>query len=315
MSTTLSLVVPCYNEVEALPETVKQLTRLLEELIASKQIDATSFLCFVDDGSVDGTWELIKKYSSTNGKVKGLKLSFNVGHQGALYAGIEHAILTSNCVVTIDADLQDDHTVIADMLKRYKEGFEVVFGVRDDRKTDSFFKRVSAQLFYKLMHFMGVKIVYNHADFRLLGQKAVNSFLRFKERNMFIRGIIPLVGFKNTNVYYKRKERNTGASKYPFSKMLSFAWEGITSFSIIPLKLITSIGFIIFLLSIIMGFYSFYIVLFTDRAIQGWASTIIPIYFLGGIQLLSIGIIGEYVGKIYKEVKNRPRYLIDETIR
>jgi glycosyltransferase involved in cell wall biosynthesis len=314
MSITLSLVVPCYNEAETLPDTVRQLTLVLEELIENKQVDRTSYLCFVDDGSIDGTWELIKKYASINEKVKGLKLSNNVGHQGALYAGIEHAIDTSNCIVTIDADLQDDQTVITQMLERYKEGFEVVFGVRDNRKTDSFFKRVAAQFFYKLMLFMGVKIVYNHADFRLLGHKAANSFLQFKERNIFIRGVIPLVGFKNTNVYFTRKERNTGESKYPFSKMFSFAWEGITSFSIVPLKLITSIGFIIFLLSIIMGFYSFYIVLFTDRAIQGWASTIIPIYFLGGIQLLSIGIIGEYIGKIYKEVKNRPRYLVEETI-
>jgi glycosyltransferase involved in cell wall biosynthesis len=314
MSTTLAIVVPCFNEVETLPETIIQLSATLKQLIDNKQVESNSYMCFVDDGSADGTWELIKQHAEANEKVKGLKLSNNVGHQGALYAGIEHAAQTSDCIVTIDADLQDDETMIAQMVKRYHEGFEVVFGVRDNRKTDSFFKRFTAQRFYKLMHLMGVKIVYNHSDFRLLGKMAVNSFLQFKERNMFIRGIIPMVGFKNTNVYYKRKERNTGESKYPLSKMLSFAWEGITSFSITPLKLITSIGFIIFLLSIIMAFYSFYIVLFTDRAIQGWASTIIPIYFLGGIQLLSIGIIGEYIGKIYKEVKNRPRYLVEDTI-
>lgn len=314
MSTILAVVIPCYNEEEILPETIKKLSNILDELTKDEAISENSYLYFIDDGSIDNTWKIIKRTSLSNKWVKGLKLLGNVGHQKAIYAGMEQTVNQSSCVISIDADLQDDETAIKEMITRFNEGFQVVYGVRNNRKTDSFFKRFTAEKFYKLMNVMGVKVVFNHADFRLLGKNAIVNFLEYEEQNIFIRGIIPLMGFKSANVYYKRKERTAGESKYPVKKMLSFAWEGITSFSIVPLKLITTIGFLIFIVTVIMGIYILSIVLFTDKAIQGWASTTLPIYFLGGVQLLSIGIIGEYIGKIYKEVKNRPRFFIEEKI-
>jgi len=312
MQPILSIIVPCYQEEAVLPDTSKKLIQLLDEMIHQKQISEASFVLLIDNGSTDNTWKIIQDVSGDK-LIKGIKLPLNVGHQNGLYAGFEYVQDKADCVVSIDADLQDDERAIKEMITLYKQGNHVVYGVRDDRTSDSKFKRWSAEFFYKLMIFMGIKVVFNHADYRLMSKVAVKNFLQFNERNLFIRGIVPLLGLPSAKVFYKRRERIAGESKYPLKKLLSFAWEGITSFSVVPLKMITTIGFVIFFISIIMGIYTLYIALFTDRAIQGWASTTLPIYFLGGIQILSIGIIGEYIGKIYKETKNRPRYFIEKT--
>jgi len=312
MQPRLSIIVPCYQEEAVLPKTSEKLRQFLEEMIQDEQISPNSFVLLIDNGSSDATWQIIQE-KAENSLVKGIKIPLNVGHQNGLFAGFEYVQDKCDCVVSIDADLQDDEQAIKEMVTLYKQGNHVVYGVRDDRTTDSKFKKWTAELFYKLMIFMGVKMVFNHADYRLMSRVALKNFLQFNERNVFIRGIVPLLGLQSANVYYKRRERTAGESKYPLKKLLSFAWEGVTSFSVVPLKMITAIGFIIFIISIIMGAYTLYIALFTDRAIQGWASTTLPIYFLGGIQILSIGIIGEYIGKIYKETKNRPRYFIEKT--
>jgi glycosyltransferase involved in cell wall biosynthesis len=312
MLPVLSIIVPCYQEEAVLPKTSSSLTHLLKEMIDKNQISPKSFVLLIDNGSDDNTWQIIQEKSKEN-LVKGIKIPMNVGHQNGLYAGFEYVQDLCDCVVSIDADLQDDEQAIKEMISLYKQGNQVVYGVRDDRTTDSKFKRFTAEFFYKIMIFMGVKMVFNHADYRLMSRVALKNFLQFNERNVFIRGIVPLLGLQSANVYYKRKERMAGESKYSVRKLLSFAWEGVTSFSIVPLKMITAIGFMIFLISVIMGAYTLYIALFTDRAIQGWASTTLPIYFIGGIQILSIGIIGEYIGKIYKETKHRPRYFIEKT--
>jgi len=307
----LAIVVPCYNEEEILPKSINELSNLLKSMIDENLCDSTSRLLFVDDGSKDKTWQIIEEKSKKNELVAGIKLSRNYGHQNALIAGLSS--IEAEAYVTIDADLQDDINAIKDMVKAYHKGFEVVYGVRKERSSDTLFKRQSAQLFYKLMEMMGVETVYNHADFRLLSSRAKNALMEFKEVNLFLRGIIPLIGFKTTTVYYARKERVAGESKYPLRKMLSFAWEGITSFSIMPLRLITTAGFIIFIISIIYGIWVLYEKLFTDHTVQGWASMMVVLLGLGGIQVLSLGIIGEYIGKIYKETKQRPRYFVDKT--
>lgn len=305
----LSIVIPCYNEEEVLPETVIQMSKLVDEMIAENLVSEASSIWFVDDGSKDKTWQMVDEYSLTNPKIKGVKLSRNKGHQNALLAGLETA--DGDLLVSIDADLQDDITVIREMVKEYYNGHDVVYGVRKVRTTDTVFKRTTAQGFYTLIQKLGVDVVYNHADFRLMSRRAIEALKEHKEVNLFLRGMIPLIGFSSTNVEYARTERFAGESKYPLKKMLALAVDGITSFSAYPLRLIAGIGFSIFLFSIFISIWVFYTLIFTDNAIPGWASSVLPMYLLGGVQLLSIGVVGEYVGKIYMESKSRPRYVIE----
>ena len=309
---TIGILVPCYNEEEVLEETTLRLLKLLDHLQETGKIGAGSKIYYIDDGSADNTWLLIESLNEKYSRVAGIKLSRNMGHQNALLAGL--LTVDKDVLVSIDADLQDDIDVIENMLAEYNQGAEVVYGVRDNRGTDSAFKCVSAQWFYRIMQLLGASVVLNHADFRLMSRAAVEALKDFEEVNLFLRGIIPLLGFKSAIVRYKRNPRYAGRSKYTFGKMLSFALEGITSFSILPLRFITVVGFLVFLLSIFMGIYVLFIKLVTDSAIPGWASTVLPIYILGGIQIFFIGILGEYIGKIYKEVKRRPRYIIEKTI-
>ncbi|MBD8071491.1 glycosyltransferase family 2 protein [Bacillus sp. PS06] len=306
----LTIVVPCYNEEQVLPDTIKQLLKCLDELVQEKLISIQSKLLFVDDGSRDETWNSIYHYGLHDQRVKGLKLSTNVGHQQALLAGLFSAKKQSDCLVSIDADLQDDILVIREFIKKYNEGYEVVLGVRNERKTDTFFKKHTAQGFYKLMKLMGVNMVYNHADFRLLSKRAVHELEQFHEINLFLRGIVPLIGFKSTNVYYNRKERMAGETKYPLKKMLSFALDGITSFSVTPIRFVSLIGFVSFFVSMMFGSYFIGLKL-TGNTTTGWTSLITSIWLIGGLQLIAIGFIGEYIGKIYKETKRRPRYIVD----
>lgn len=310
----LALVLPAYNEEEVLPETISRLTIVLDDLILKNQITDDSFMVFVDDGSKDKTWILIEGLSKVNKFVKGLKLSKNQGHQNALLAGMEYVTDKCDCMISLDADLQQDENSIQNFLEKYLEGSEVVLGIRNDRKSDGLFKKITALGFYKLMNVMGVNVVKNHADYRLLSSRANKSLMQFEEVNLFLRGMVPLVGFKIDYVYFDVKDRFAGESKYTLSKMLGFAIDGITSFSVTPLRIISVIGFLVFLLSVIMGLYVFSAYLFTNDAVPGWASTVLPIYFIGGVQILSLGVIGEYIGKIYKETKKRPRYFIEKVI-
>ena len=308
----LNIVVPCYNEEAVLHETTKQLSRLVDDLIAKGKIQSCEII-YVDDGSHDATWTLIEELQKSSTYVHGLKLAHNVGHQFALWAGLEYAAERADAIISIDADLQDDIAVIEQMIDAYKDGCEVVYGVRKERKTDTVFKRWTALGFYSLMQKMGVNIVYNHADFRLTSQRATQELMRYPERNMFIRGMVRLLGFKTAEVYYDRKERFAGESKYPLAKMLNFAVDGITSFSIQPLRMIATIGFIVTVLSFVAAVYALVSYL-CGSVVAGWTSMLISIWFIGGAILLSLGIIGEYIGKIYKEVKRRPRYHIEKTI-
>ncbi|MCL4161651.1 UNVERIFIED_CONTAM: hypothetical protein GTU68_066534, partial [Idotea baltica] len=272
-----------------------------------------SILILVDDGSSDNTWKLIENEAKNNNSVKGLKLSKNFGHQNALLAGLFNYNVYTDALISIDADLQDDISVIGDMILKFNNGIDTVYGVRNERISDTIFKRISAQLFYKLMLLMKVNIIYNHADFRLCSKRVIDSLKGFKETNLFLRGIIPSIGYKSDIVYYNRLIRTAGTSKYPLGKMLSFAWNGITSFSSFPLKLVSTIGFLIFICCIIMLIYALY-ALFRGNTVPGWLSTVLPMYFLGGIQLFCFGIVGEYVSKIYAEVKQRPRFIIEKKI-
>ncbi|MFD1737332.1 glycosyltransferase family 2 protein [Bacillus salitolerans] len=306
----LTVVVPCYNEEEVLQETMKQLLMLLETLVNEDLIHEDSKLLFVDDGSKDKTWSIIFKASIYHEKIKGLKLSRNVGHQNALLAGLSTAKRFADCVVSIDADLQDDIYVIRDFIEKFHEGYDVVYGVRDNRESDTLFKRSTAQAFYKLMRKMGVDIVYNHADFRLMSRRALDELERFNEVNIFLRGIIPLIGFKSTSVLYKRKERMAGESKYPLRKMLSFAFDGITSFSTKPIRFVLLLGSLSFFASVCFGLYFLFLKYF-GTTVSGWTSLITSIWLIGGLQLIAIGLVGEYIGKIYKETKGRPKYSID----
>jgi polyisoprenyl-phosphate glycosyltransferase len=310
LETNLTIVVPCYNEEEVLPETITRLDELLMMLIQEKLISASSKILFVDDGSKDNTWSIIYKRSLNNEHVRGLKLSRNVGHQNALLAGLLTSKDRSDCVISIDADLQDDIEVIRDFIIKFQEGYEIVYGVRQSRNTDTIFKRVSAQWFYRLMEAMGGNIVYNHADYRLMSKRALEALERFEEVNLFLRGIVPLLGFKSTKVYYDRKERLAGETKYPLKKMLAFAFDGITSFSVTPIRLVLFVGFISFFVSLAFGFY-FLGLKFTGNTQTGWTSLITSIWLIGGLQLIAIGLIGEYIGKLYKESKRRPKYIVD----
>lgn len=310
----LTIVVPCYNEEDVLPETIKQLTNVLEHLMEEHLIAGGSKVLFVDDGSRDRTWELIEQESERNPLVTGIKLSRNFGHQKALLAGLETAKNDSDCVISIDADLQDDVSAIREFVVKYWEGYDIVYGVRRSRDADTWFKRATAQWFYRFMQKLGVHVVYNHADFRLMSKRALEELSRYTEVNIFLRGIVPLLGFRTTKVFYDRKERFAGQSKYPLKKMLSFAFDGITSFSIAPIRFITFIGFLAFFLSSIAGIYALAVKLL-GHAESGWTSIIISIWFIGGLLLMGIGLIGEYIGKIYQEVKRRPRFTIEKTLR
>lgn len=311
---SLTIVVPCYNEEEVFPTTLRQLKNTVTRLIKEGYVDRNSKILFVDDGSRDSTWDLIKKAYTEDSMVNGLKLSRNFGHQRALMAGLEEASRYSDCVISIDADLQDDISVIKEFVIKYLEGYDVVYGVRKRRETDSFFKRTTAQMFYRLMEKMGLPLVYNHADYRLLSRRALNALLQYKEANLFLRGIVPLLGFKSAKVYYDRKERAAGESKYPLPKMLALALDGITSFSVKPIRLITAIGFISSLISFLAAVYVL-VQKFSADPVGGWASIMISLWFIGGLLLISIGLIGEYVGKIYEEVKGRPRYILEERLQ
>lgn len=308
----LSIIVPCYNEEKILEYTITSLIELLERLINNSIISCNSYLLFVDDGSQDNTWEIIKDKSKEYRQVRGIRLALNSGHQNALLAGMEAVKDRCSCCITIDADLQDDISVIEEMVNFYKKGVEIVYGVRDNRDVDSFLKRTLSEGFYRIMALMGVDLVFNHADYRLLSQDVLKRVLVFTERNFFMRGIIRLVSSNTEIVKYKRKPRIAGETKYPYKKMFGFAWEGITAFSILPLRVVSIIGMIVSLLSFCMTVYIFSIALFTKNTVPGWASTVCIISFLGGLQILSIGIVGEYIGKIYKEVKHRPRYFVVE---
>ena len=307
----LYLVIPCYNEEEVLPETSKRLKEKYTALMNEGKIDADSKIVFVNDGSKDRTWEMIRELHESDPVFRGICLSRNKGHQNALMAGLMTVKSECDAAISMDADLQDDIDAIDGMVDRSREGYEVVYGVRSSRKKDTFFKRTTAEGFYKVMRAMGVETVYNHADYRLMSRRALEALSEFDEVNLFLRGIVPLVGFKSTEVTYERGERFAGESKYPLKKMLAFATEGITSMSIKPIRLITTLGFLVFLFSIGVLIYSI-IRKFTGYTVPGWAFLAVSIWALGGVQLLAIGVIGEYIGKIYLETKHRPKFIVAE---
>jgi len=310
----LAIVVPCYNEEEVLKIASKALREVLDDLVKKEKIATDSFILFVNDGSKDRTWELIEEEHKEHPvQVCGVKLAGNVGHQFALTAGLITAKDMSDVTISIDADLQDDVTVIEEMIDKFHAGNDIVYGVRKERKTDTFFKRVTAQGFYHLMDAMGVKSVYNHADFRLMSQRAVEQFSKYQETNLYLRGMMPLIGYQTEKVYYDRKERVAGESKYPLKKMLALAFNGISSFSVKPISMVLGLGLFIVLLSIAAAIYAL-ISYFTGNVEPGWTSLIISIWFLGGLQLLGIGLVGQYIGKIYIEVKHRPRYNIEKVL-
>lgn len=307
----LCVLIPCFNEEEVLPETAKRLSALFSEMLKENLISEKSRVCFIDDGSRDGTWSEIEKYISEKTIFSGIKLAANAGHQNALFGGLMTVKEDYDCVISIDADLQDDINIIPQMTEDYINGFDVVYGVRNKRDTDTFFKRTTAEMFYRLMKVMGVNMVFNHADYRLMSRRALDMLEQFPEKNLFLRGLVPLVGLKSKSRYYDRAERFAGESKYPLKKMISFAFDGITSFSVNPIRMISAIGGIVCIFSIIMAIYTL-IEKFIGNTDSGWASLMISLWFLGGANLLSVGLIGEYIGKIYKEVKARPRYLIEK---
>lgn len=306
----LSLVVPCYNEEAVLPETIIRLTKLLELLVENSLVDASSHVIFVDDGSRDHTWQIIRDASVNSHAVQGIKLSRNRGHQNALLAGLLDA--KGDVVISVDADLQDDLDAIEKMILAHRQGSDIVFGVRKSRDTDTLFKRFTAEGYYRLLERFGVEVVFNHADYRLMSRRAIEALREFNEVNLFLRGIIPQLGFPSSIVYYDRAERFAGESKYPLGKMLALAWQGITSFSTVPLRMITALGFLISFASFVITLWALFIRLFSDQAVPGWTSTVVPIYLLGGIQLLCIGIIGEYLAKTYMETKRRPHFFIED---
>lgn len=309
----LSIVVPCYNEESVLSETCTRLERVLRDLIASGEIAPSSEIMFVDDGSTDATWQLIREHARRSALVQGIGLSRNRGHQTALLAGL--AAVDGDAIISIDADLQDDVSVMTDMVSAFKGGADIVYGVRNRRTTDTRSKRLTAEFYYRFLAMIGVEIVFNHADYRLLSRRVRDALMQYEERNLFLRGIIPQLGFPSAIVYYERAERFAGESKYPLRRMLSLAWQGVTSFSIMPLRLITAVGFFVSIASLVVAFWALWMRLFSESSVPGWASTVIPLYFLGGIQMLFIGVLGEYLGKIYMEVKRRPRYFVDRHAR
>lgn len=310
-TTILYIVIPCYNESECLSQTTNLLLQKIRKLKSGGEISTKSRIVYIDDGSKDDTWDIIKKYSDSNSEIIGLKLSRNSGHQNALLAGLMYAKEYATAVISMDADLQDDINAIDQMLEKHHNGYEIIYGVRSERKTDSFFKRHTAQSFYKIMNFLGVNLVYNAADYRLMSKRALNELANYSETNLFLRGIVPLIGLKWTTVEYKRNKRFAGESKYPLKKMLNFAWDGITSFSIKPLRFVLVLGVLVFFVSIIILIYIL-IRYLSGATIDGWAFLSCSIWIVGGLQMICVGLIGEYVGKIYAETKQRPKYFIEE---
>ena len=309
----LYVVIPCYNEEEVLEETTRQLKVKMQKLIKDKKISSKSKVMYVNDGSKDKTWSLIKKISEKEPLFTGITLSRNRGHQNALLGGLMTAKKYADVIISMDADLQDDINAIDGMLEKYEEGCDIVYGVRSARKKDTFFKRVTAEGFYKFMKALGVDCVYNHADYRLTSKRVLDEFENFKEVNLFLRGMFPLVGFKSDVVYYERNERFAGESKYPLKKMLNFAWDGITSFSVKPLRLIASIGFFIALIGVGLGIYAIVLAILKMK-VATWLLVSISLYIVGGLNMISVGIVGEYIGKIYSETKARPRFIISENL-
>lgn len=308
----LAIVVPCYNEEAVLPNTIKSLVLVLQKLQCAQKIDE-GLLLLVDDGCNDDTWDIIENATKQNENIWGLKLAHNVGHQNALWAGMEYAVekLKTDAVITIDADLQDDVNTMESMIDNYRMGKDIVYGVRNNRSSDSFFKRNSAQLFYKMMSFLGADVIYNHADYRLMSSRSVKALMTYPECNLFLRGMVKTLGFSSACVYYSRTERKAGQTKYPLHRMLSFAIDGVTSFSVRPLRMIAVLGMVFMFIAvcaIVYGLYSF----ITNHALPGWTSLLISVWFIGGAILMSLGMMGEYIGKIYKEVKRRPRYLVEK---
>ncbi len=309
--TKLYLAIPCYNEEEVLRDSAGKLLNKYDNMMAEGKITSDSKIVFIDDGSKDKTWSIIKELHNENPVFQGIKLSRNRGHQNALLCGLMTLKDKADAVISIDADLQDDINTFDEMVQKYEEGCDVVYGVRSKRETDTFFKRFTAEAFYKILNKMGAKVIFNHADFRLMSKRALEAFSLYKETNIFLRGMVPLIGYKSDVVTYERTERLAGESKYPLKKMLALAWEGITSLSIQPIRMITWLGAIVFAISIIMIIYSL-VSFFVGAATTGWASTLCSIWAIGGLQLLAIGIIGEYIGKIYLETKQRPRFIVEE---
>ena len=307
----LYIVIPCYNEEEVLDKTKTELKKKMNTLIQNKKIDKQSKVIFVNDGSKDKTWDLIQQFYQVDKLFGGINLSRNKGHQNALLAGLLTVKDDADIVISMDADLQDDIDAIDLMIEKRKEGADVVYGVRNSRKKDSFFKRTTAQGFYRVMKMLGVDVIYNHADYRLTSRRVLDSLKDYREVNLFLRGIFPLIGFKSDIVYYERKERFAGKSKYPLKKMLNFAWDGITSFSVKPIRLVLNVGVVILILSLLMILYSV-IQKVLGNTVDGWTFIVCSLWLLGGIQMLSLGIIGEYIGKIYSETKARPRYLVTD---
>lgn len=309
----LYLVIPCYNEEEVLGETAKRLKEKIESLIDRKQIAQDSRIVFVNDGSRDRTWSIIQELNAGDPLFAGVNLARNRGHQNALLAGLMTVKEHADVVISLDADLQDDIGAIDEFVEKYHEGFDIVYGVRKAREKDTFFKRTTAQGFYKIMRMMGADLVYNHADYRLMSRRALDGLAEFGEANLFLRGIVPLIGYPSTTVEYVRNERFAGESKYPLGKMISFALEGITSFSIKPIRMITTLGFAIFAVSLIMFGYVLS-VHFAGRTVPGWSTIVLSLWAIGGLQLLAIGVIGEYIGKTYLEAKSRPKFIVERAI-
>lgn len=309
---TVSIVVPCFNEQDALPETIRQLAALMERLVTAGQLTAASRIVFVDDGSRDRTWSMIEGYVMSGLPVVGVKLSRNRGHQNALLAGLFSA--KGDAVVSVDADLQDDINAIELMVDLFRKGHDIVYGVRSDRRTDTLFKRMTAHGFYWLMGLLGAQTIRDHADYRLMSRRAIEALRGYGETHLYLRGIIPMLGFRTATVEYERRARVAGDSKYPLRRMMSLAINAVTSFSVVPLRMISITGFAVFLATLGVSAWTVWIALFTNRAVPGWASTVLPIYFLGGVQLLSLGVIGEYLGKLYVEAKHRPRFFIEKLI-
>lgn len=302
--TTLYIVVPCYNEEEVLTETSRRLRSKLHDLISEGKIDSKSRICFVDDGSKDSTWEIICEHQGLYPEICGIKLAHNRGHQNALLCGLMTVKPFCDCAVSIDADLQDDINVIDSFLVNYEDGCDIVYGVRDKRDTDTFFKKATAEGFYKFLNLLGVECVYNHADYRLMSRRALDALSQYDEVNLFLRGMVPTIGYKTAKVFYDRSERLAGESKYPLKKMLALAWEGVTSFSVVPLRLICSIGVLICIISFIASI----VLLF----VSALSALVASLWFLGGLQMIAVGICGQYIGKIYSEVKHRPKYIVEE---
>jgi glycosyltransferase involved in cell wall biosynthesis len=308
----LAIVVPCFNEQEVLPETCSRLGALLKRLEQAGKASAESRMVLVDDGSHDDTWSTIGSLVQQGKPVIGIRLSRNRGHQNALLAGL--LLAEGDAVVSIDADLQDDVDAIETMVDRYLQGFEIVYGVRKRRESDSHFKRFTAEAFYRLLAAMGAQTIYNHADYRLMSRRAVDALRKFREVNLYLRGIVPLIGFRTTVVEYARSARFAGESKYPLRRMIALAFDAITSFSVVPLRVISFLGFAVFAGAMIVTGWALWVALIEGRAIPGWTSIVLPMYFLGGVQLLALGVIGEYLGKLYVEAKDRPRFFVDQVI-